>query len=100
MAATVRWSTTCEVLRILNALPSLDPFLLREHLRGHGIDCAECYFEISPADRQRMHDYVAREIRKLIELATGGGGGASRPTRASSRPCCRARSTRSSSLCA
>jgi hypothetical protein len=63
-----------EVLRILNALPSLDPFLLREHLRAHSIDCAECYFEISQADRQRMHDYVASEIRKLIHLAMGGGG--------------------------
>jgi hypothetical protein len=64
-----------EVLRIVNSLPSLDPFLLREQLRAHGIECAECYFAISPADQKRMHEYVAAEIRKLINLATGGGGG-------------------------
>ena len=63
------------VLRIVAALPSLDPFLLREHLRGHGMECADCYFAISPADRQRMHDYVTLEIRRLIDLATGGAGG-------------------------
>ncbi len=62
-----------EVLRIVNALPSLDPFLLREHLRGHSIEAADCYFAISPADRQAMQDYVTLEIRRLIELATGGG---------------------------
>ncbi|HXC56792.1 MAG TPA: hypothetical protein VNU97_15950 [Rhizomicrobium sp.] len=60
------------VLRVVGALPSLDPFLLREQLRGHAIECADCYFAISPADQQRMHDYVSAEIRKLIQLATGG----------------------------
>ena len=63
-----------EVLRIINGLPSLDPFLLREHFRAYGVNCAECYFEISRADRQKMHDFVAGEIRKLISLALGGGG--------------------------
>ena len=65
------------VLRIVDTLPSLDPFLLREHLRGHGMECADCYFAISAADRQQMHDYVASEIRKLIQMATGAGSQAS-----------------------
>jgi hypothetical protein len=64
-----------EVLRIVNGLPSLDPFLLREHLRGHNIDSADCYFAISPADRQSMQDYVMLEIHRLIALATGGASG-------------------------
>ena len=63
-----------DVLRIMDSVPSLDPFLLREHFRAAGVGCAECYFEISPADRSRMHAFVADEIRKLITLATGGGG--------------------------
>jgi hypothetical protein len=63
------------VLDILNALPSLDPFLLREHLRANGINCADCYIGISPADQERMYTYVAEEIRKLISLATGGNVG-------------------------
>jgi hypothetical protein len=60
------------VLNIINKLPSLDPFLLREHLRANAINCADCYVSISPADQTRMYDYVASEIRKLISLATGG----------------------------
>jgi hypothetical protein len=60
------------VLRLMNALPSLDPFLLREHLRNNGIEVAPCYFEISAGDQARMHDYVGREISKLIQLASGG----------------------------
>ena len=50
------------VLGIVDALPSLDPFLLREHLRAGGHDCA---------DREQMHAHVAAQIRNLIELATG-----------------------------
>ncbi|HWY62234.1 MAG TPA: hypothetical protein VNW15_10075 [Rhizomicrobium sp.] len=61
-------------LRLMNALPSLDPFLMREHLRNHDIDVAPCYFEISAGDQQRMHDYTAGEISKLIQLASGGDG--------------------------
>ncbi|HEY0301774.1 MAG TPA: hypothetical protein VGC36_10595, partial [Rhizomicrobium sp.] len=63
-----------DVLRILSALPSLDPFLLREHLRSNGVDCADCYFAISEADRQQMRDHAAHQIRQLIALATGEGG--------------------------
>jgi len=59
------------VLRLLNTLPSLDPFLLREHLRNNEIDVAPCYFEISAGDQQRMHDYVSGELSRLIQLASG-----------------------------
>jgi hypothetical protein len=63
------------VLDILNGLPSLDPFLLREHLRANSITCADCYIGIAPADQERMYTYVAGEISKLISLATGGSVG-------------------------
>jgi hypothetical protein len=63
------------VLRILNTLPSLDPFLLREHLRSQDLNCAACYFKISTADQQKMTAYVSSELNKLISLATGGGKG-------------------------
>lgn len=62
-----------EVLRLIDTVPSLDPFLLREHLRMHQIDVAQCYFEIAAADRQRMYDFVSKNIQALIKLATGGG---------------------------
>src|SRR6185437_2645852 len=60
------------VMRLLNTIPSLDPFLLREHLRNHGVEVAPCYFTISNGDQERMHAYVSAHLQQLIELATGG----------------------------
>lgn len=57
------------VLRLMDKLPSLDPFLLREHLRRHGHFVAPCYFAISPADLEAMQNYVAAQIEELISLA-------------------------------
>lgn len=65
------------VLRMIDSLPSLDPFLLREHLRRHGVFAAPCYFALSPADVDAMQGFVAMEIARLIALAyrdTGGVG--------------------------
>jgi hypothetical protein len=58
-----------EVLRLIDAVPSLDPFLLREHLHSHEIMPDPCYFSISNADQQRMFDYAATEVRQLTALA-------------------------------
>ncbi len=66
-----------EVLRLLDLLPSLDPFLLREHLRQHDYDIAACYFSITEADFERMQAFVATQIAKLIALAYQGTGSAS-----------------------
>lgn len=62
------------VLRLISTTPSLDPFLLREHLRSHDIHVDESYFQISEGDRRRMYEYTAQNIQALIELASGGGG--------------------------
>ena len=59
-----------DVLRLVDAVPSLDPFLLREHLRNNGIEPDACYFSISGADQQRMFEYSAKEIGRLTALAT------------------------------
>ncbi|MFA7261810.1 MAG: hypothetical protein WC068_02200 [Caulobacter sp.] len=64
------------VLRLLDGLPSLDPFLLREHLRRHNHHVAPCYFAISSADLEAMHGYVAMQVEELVKLAcekTGQG---------------------------
>jgi hypothetical protein len=60
-----------EVLRLIDSVPSLDPFLLREHLRINGFDVADAYFEISLGDRKRMYEYVAKNISSLVQRATG-----------------------------
>jgi hypothetical protein len=61
-------------LRQMDRLPSLDPFLLREHLRRSGQTVAPCYFAISPADLDRMQAYVGMQIGELIRLANANAG--------------------------
>jgi hypothetical protein len=69
-----------DVLRLIDGVPSLDPFLLREHLRCNDITPDSCYFAISAADQQRMYDYAAQEISRLTALASGKGGARSAST--------------------
>lgn len=57
------------VLDLIDELPSLDPFLLREHLRRNEIMPAREYFAISEADVLRMHDYVRREVSSLVQMS-------------------------------
>ncbi len=63
------------VLEALDELPSLDPFLLREHLRRRGFDISDTHFEISPGDLEKMQQFVGGEIMRLIDLAYRGKGG-------------------------
>jgi len=62
------------VLEAIDELPSLDPFLLREHLKRLGFEVSPSYFDISPGDAERMQRFVGGEIARLIELAYGGAG--------------------------
>jgi len=63
------------VLRLIDKIPSLDPFLLREQLRSNDIDADASYFAISASDQQRMFDYAAKEIGRLTALASGNKQG-------------------------
>ena len=58
-------------LGLLDSLPSLDPFLLREQLKRVGLEPAPCYFSISESDLQRMARFVEDEVRPLVTLCIG-----------------------------
>ncbi|MEG1453285.1 MAG: hypothetical protein RSC22_10885 [Brevundimonas sp.] len=58
-------------LRLMDQLPSLDPFLLREQLRRGGVDAAPCYFAISEADLAKMSAFVEREVEPLVRMSLG-----------------------------
>ncbi len=68
-----------QLLRLLDALPSLDPFLVREHLSRNGFRPGACYLKISPFDVQRMIGFANAEIERLVMTAFGkdliGGAG-------------------------
>jgi hypothetical protein len=63
-----------QVLDVIDKLPSLDPFLLREKLRGNGFNVDNSYFALSLADQQRMFDYSSIEVGKLVSMAAAGAG--------------------------
>jgi hypothetical protein len=57
------------LLQVIDELPSLDPFLLREYLRSRGHWPGPSYFAISDADIENMQAFVGGEIVTLIKLA-------------------------------
>ena len=67
-----------ELLRLLDTLPSFDPFLMRERLRQSGYEPARCYFDVSEADVSRMRAFVGAEIAQLVGLAFANGGAGAR----------------------
>lgn len=62
-----------QLLRLLDQLPSLDPFLVREHLSRNGYKPGACYLRISPFDVQRMVGFANAEIERLVLTAFGEG---------------------------
>ncbi|GGZ26949.1 hypothetical protein GCM10011273_10690 [Asticcacaulis endophyticus] len=60
-----------QVLKLLDVLPSLDPFLVREHLSRSGYKPAPCYLKISPVDVQQMIGFANAEIERLVITAFG-----------------------------
>lgn len=54
------------VIRLLNAIPTFDPFLLRDRLLNDKITVSPSYFVISQGDRDRMHNFASAELAKLV----------------------------------
>ncbi len=65
-----------ETLRIIDELPSFDPFLMRERMRQAGMEPARCYFEVTDADAARMRTFVSSQIAALVALAFAGNSAA------------------------
>jgi hypothetical protein len=59
------------LLRVLDTLPSLDPFLMRERLKKEGFSPARCYFDLTDADMARMFQFVQDEVAPLIGMSFG-----------------------------
>ncbi|ESQ79674.1 hypothetical protein [Asticcacaulis sp. YBE204] len=60
-----------KILRLLDRLPSLDPFLVRETLARHGFRPDGIYLALSPADLGRMMRFTSSEIERLVNTALG-----------------------------
>jgi hypothetical protein len=59
------------VLRILDKLPTLDPFLVREALATHRLNVDSSYYRFTEPEKAHMLGFVESEIESLIELCFG-----------------------------
>ena len=64
-------SPDIRMLQLIDSIPSLDPFLLRDQLRRAGLEPARCYFEVTEADVNRMFSFVQKEITPLVNMSCG-----------------------------
>jgi hypothetical protein len=78
-------SPDLRTLAVLDETPTLDPFLLREQLRRHGLEPALCYFELSQADARRMFDFAQGEIETLVRMSVGSSFAAAAQARTLTR---------------
>jgi len=60
-----------QMLSILDHMPSLDPFLMREALAREGMRPARCYFDLSQADMRRVQSFVQKEVMPLVGISFG-----------------------------
>lgn len=68
-----------ETLRLIDQLPSLDPFLLREQIKRAGLDVARCYFELTEGDMKRMFSFVESQIAPLVAMSMTAEASPARP---------------------
>lgn len=61
-----------DIIQILDSLPSLDPFLMRDRLEAEGITPHLGYFEIEEEEWQKIREHVMRRFRPIVEFAFGG----------------------------
>ncbi|WP_397404816.1 hypothetical protein [Phenylobacterium sp.] len=66
-----------QVLELIDEIPSLDPFLLRENLKRNGFEPARGYFAISDADVERMYAFVRAQVTALVNLSSEKAGDSS-----------------------
>jgi hypothetical protein len=57
------------LLQVIDRLPSLDPFLMRERLKKEGFNPDRCYFDLTEADASRMFNFLRQELAPLIGMS-------------------------------
>jgi hypothetical protein len=58
-----------KILGILDRLPSLDGFLMRDALELDGIAANENYFEVSGPERAAIYEFIRRKFEPLVRAA-------------------------------
>lgn len=61
-----------DVIQILDSLPSLDPFLMRDRLEAEGLAPHLAYFEIEEEEWSQIREHVMRRFKPIVDFAFGG----------------------------
>lgn len=57
------------IIRLLDEIPSLDPFLVKDKLRVEGVEANEFYFEISDEEWHAIKAHVSDMLKPVIDFA-------------------------------
>jgi hypothetical protein len=71
-ATSVGLDHDMKIFRILDELPSLDGFLMRDALELEGIVANEAYFDVSPDERVAIQEFIRGKMEPLVRAAYGG----------------------------
>ncbi|NQW11033.1 MAG: hypothetical protein HQ481_14290 [Alphaproteobacteria bacterium] len=61
-----------DIIQIIDQLPSLDPFLLKDRLVAESLEPHPEYFEISHDEWTAIREHVMKRFRPIVEFAFGG----------------------------
>lgn len=62
-------SRDLSVIRMLDQIPSLDPFLVKDKLQIEGVEADEVYFEISAREWRAIQAHVSQKLKPIIAFA-------------------------------
>jgi hypothetical protein len=71
-ATSVGLEHDMRIFRILDDLPSLDGFLMRDALELDGIQANEAYFDVSAEERVAIQEFIRGKMEPLVRAAYGG----------------------------
>jgi hypothetical protein len=66
---SLAFSRDLSLLRVLEGLSSLAPFLLKDRLNAEGMSVYDSYLEISEGEFTEIHDFVMERFRLMVEMA-------------------------------
>ncbi len=58
-----------DLIRMLDRLPSLDPFLIKDRVKTEGLTVNEAYFQIPEAEWEQIRTYVSDKLKPIITFA-------------------------------
>lgn len=69
------YASDLKILEILNSMPTLDPFLVRDKMEKEGVTCDRRYFAIQPEEWAEIQNHIRSKLEPMVLLALQGQGG-------------------------